>query len=185
MAPEPSASLHKMAAIAKNRNNLSSFQLLVWFRPNFTEVTSIKLSCACHQHVPLSCTKWPSNLKTECLCPAFMGQTADFFKILHRSDHYYTGCAYHRHTTHYCTKYPKNCNASKTIKYWEFVFKSFWSEVRFTEMLYFDFFIPGTAALNPKSQGRISMISVTFIAIANTTPTIIGVVIVVLLNPGT
>lgn len=44
--------------------------------------------------------------------------------------------------------------------------------------------ITGTAALNPKSQGRISMVSVTFIAIANTIPPVIGAVIVLLLNPG-
>lgn len=44
--------------------------------------------------------------------------------------------------------------------------------------------ITGTAALNPGSQGRVSAVSVVFIAIANTIPPIIGAVIVLILNPG-
>lgn len=57
-----------------------------------------------------------------------------------------------------------------------------------SQMLLFPYlhgiFFPGTAALNPKSQGRISLVSVSFIAIANTIPPIIGAAVVLILNPG-
>ncbi|KAL4225725.1 hypothetical protein ACF0H5_016414 [Mactra antiquata] len=44
--------------------------------------------------------------------------------------------------------------------------------------------ITGTAALNPKSQGRVSGVSVAYIAISNTIPPIIGAIIVLIINPG-
>jgi len=45
-------------------------------------------------------------------------------------------------------------------------------------------YIPGTAALNPKSQGRISIVAVVYIAISNAVPPILGAAIVLILEPG-
>ena len=43
----------------------------------------------------------------------------------------------------------------------------------------------GTASLNPRSQGRVSIVSIGYIAASNTLPSIIGALMVLMLNPGT
>jgi hypothetical protein len=88
----------------------------VGFQPNFTGVISTIPSCAQYQHILLRYTKWPTELKKEKFCPAFIGQTTGWISIkLYRSDRYHpSSCAHHWHVPLCCTKWPPELKIEKS-----------------------------------------------------------------------